>query len=174
MGCIYASVSYSFVTDAAVYGTLNNPTADYLESVGTARPSLTVSADINPLGIRTGNLQFSVGASVFANSRTPTYHNQYLKGFNSYGPNIKVLYDFPSSKISASLRTRLLFCTLNNSHDEFAAFSAEASVLYHIGNRGSYSVFVPINLTIRKDILGISGGIGFNVDITKLFSKAGR
>ncbi len=172
--CVFASTSYSFVMDAAAYGTLNNPTADYLESAGSMRPSYTVSVDINPVGITTDNLQFSAGVSFLYNSRTPTYQNLYLKGFSSFGPDIKVLYAFEDSKLSASLKGRLLFCTHLNSQDEFAAVSAEAAVGYSFGKKEAVSLVVPVNMIIRKDILSIGGGVGVNIDVAKLFSKAGK
>ncbi len=159
-----ADVHFKAEGDIGLTGTLNIPTADYLNNVGGARAGLSVFSDVD-LGIRVDNLSVTAGISVFLNSRTQAYHNLCLKGFVAYGPNLKLLYSFPSSRFTASLKARMLFCSYFNSQDEFLAFTAETAVGYRLGNpdKDYLSLIFPINMTYRKDILGLSFGVGLSV-----------
>lgn len=159
-----SSAKFKAEAEAAVTGTLNIPTADYLNNVGGTRAGLSVLTDVDA-GIKINNLSVTAGISVFLNSRTQAYHNLCLKGFIAYGPNLKLLYSFPSSRFTASLKARMLFCSYFNSQDEFLAFTAETAVGYRLGNldKDYLSLIFPINMTYRKDILGLSFGVGLSV-----------
>lgn len=156
-----ASVKLRAEADLSLSGALNIPTAEYLENIGGPRPGFSAAADLNA-GVKINNLSVTAGASVFFSSRTQTYQNLSLKGFTAFGPNIKVLYGFPSSRFTVSLKTRMLFCRFLNSQDDFLTFSTEAALGYRIGNpdKDFFSILVPVNMTYRKDVLSFSLGVG--------------
>ncbi|MCR4675908.1 MAG: hypothetical protein K5634_01600 [Sphaerochaetaceae bacterium] len=168
------ALSWHFEADVAACGVLNVPTADYLkETLDKNLISAGFTADANPVGLKFTNLSISGGVSLQYTTKTAAYHNVCLKAVFAYGPDIKITYNFPGSRFSAALKGRMLFCNYINSQDKFLAFNAEAILGYRLGDRdkGIITVLLPLSASIRKDILGITAGIGVNIGADIVFGR---
>lgn len=120
--------------------------------------------DVDFISISYNKFQFGLGISIGEVSKSIPYGNSVFKGFTQFGFNIDTSL-FVTENLAIGLGGRLMDNILNSPNDRFAAVEGYiwGEYLYEHTNYVNYSVIVPLTVSYRKDIIGISFGLGLKV-----------
>ena len=162
-GVLYAGAAWvpSAEIRLGYYGAV--PLADSLKTDIPLRTQGFGQLVLNPVSIKAGRVGFSVSGVLGFVTRSPVYDQTRLKSFSCVGGRAAVSFycdDFLAFELSGTLGKGYY-----GGDVRFGFVSASLGALFTLVDDGSVflALSVPLEVSYRKDILGVCAGVGLRV-----------